>query len=136
MKKFLLLLQRKVRFSLSTFTYFMINSIAIAGNLDGISTTQIAVFSPLLSAYSGGSICNFLIKPDSASKYLDEKLGGDTRYKNSDVAGLFFLYVGQQGMQASMGVIPTTKKDKVVFCNSMLAAFGPSGTQIKGVLEP
>ncbi len=100
-----------------------------------LSSEKLAAFSPLFAAFSAGELCNSEIDIETTKRYLDGKLGPDVKYTNAEMAEATFMVIGQQAMQWSLGVMPTTKDQLSKYCASMMASFGPTGKQIPGILK-
>lgn len=101
-----------------------------------LSSEKIAALSPLFAAFNAGELCNNQIDTDASTRYLNGKLRSDVKYTNAEMAEATFMVIGQQAMQWSLGVMPTTKDHLSKYCADMMASFGPAGKEIPGILKP
>jgi len=111
-------------------------ALAQAARAGELSSEKLAAFSPLFAAFSAGELCNYQIDIGASTRYLNGKLGNDVKYTNAEMAEATFMVIGQQAMQLSLGVMPTTKVGLNKYCAEMTSPFGPTGKLIPGILKP
>lgn len=104
-----------------------------AQSLDWATHDQLSVASQLGSAYANAMACNQDIDIERTAAIIREKIAPQLTPQMT--ASLMFMVVGVQALQAQvLGTGQMKKKELAAHCASMLSAFGPNGTQLKGVV--
>ena len=87
-----------------------------------------AILNPLFEGYAAGAMCGLVVRMDVAEAYLTDKFGSGVKFNAAQLAAITFAQ--------SRKIAATMERsgDKRRYCGSMLAAFGPRGKQIPGLL--
>ncbi|MDE2386041.1 MAG: hypothetical protein KGO53_15635 [Alphaproteobacteria bacterium] len=95
---------------------------------------ELAPLSPMMAGMLGANFCDFEIDRNVAGSYLSGKFPA-ANFNANQLAFAIWAAYAQQSMQASLGILPANKKQRASYCNSILKAFGPNGTDIPSLVH-